>query len=345
MTSSPFLTQATATITAGGELRLSAAGISKSSRHATSAQAREFALDELSGIAARLGGPVLLRTRGAEGDWSLAIDPDGSVRTLTGTPADPDLAPREPVGPAPTVARTVEPGPVARATPQPTPMPVYTAAQPAFVPRPEVHTPRQPTPPAPAQASDPYRAPGAGNTPAAQPSPATLPPVPHPSSAVPEPTAEPPLRPALGIPVAHVAAPLPPQHEEPVRGSFADELERTITPEPPTPAVPVEAAAPATCTVYLNPQRTIELVGAGVIGRNPRRHVNPVAVEDPSCMVSNAHVEFVALPDGLQIVDLGSSNGTTVVVDGAEHVCSPGSPVIVPRGGSVRIGEQVLVVG
>ena len=64
-------------------------------------------------------------------------------------------------------------------------------------------------------------------------------------------------------------------------------------------------------------------------------------------MISRRHVRLVPTTEGLQVEDLGSTNGTLIIgADGAETACPAGTVVEVPIGSTVELGTYpARVVG
>ena len=88
----------------------------------------------------------------------------------------------------------------------------------------------------------------------------------------------------------------------------------------------------------------LALATATVLGRNPvaptGSAARPVPVDDPSRSVSKTHA-LLELRAGLPwVIDLHSTNGTTLTNEvGEAVVCEPGTPVPVGDGWLVGLGE------
>lgn len=332
-------------ISQSGLLTMGGHGHTGTSSHASSEAAREAALDIVTGFARQSGHPVRLHTTGAEGNWHLVVASDGSVDleempavvapTTIDTTASVgrtdtiDLTERTATVSAPPSAPAVETiaMPVA---PEPHPLP-----EPVDLPDP-VEPLLPPIPPSPPIPSAPAAAPE--------------------SLATPEPSAGP-EHPATPEPSASSEHPATPEHPAeatsvestdtaPVDAGWPSEteldeiesLERTIV-STRRRTEPVSRAKLFTSTGTI-----LDVSGSGVLGRRPLGVENPVRFDDPTRSVSNAHLRFTVDGAGLNVEDLASANGTTVVREGTRQQCHPGTTVPAPRGSRVDIGDQFFVV-
>ncbi|MCR8671979.1 FHA domain-containing protein, partial [Agrococcus sp. HG114] len=87
--------------------------------------------------------------------------------------------------------------------------------------------------------------------------------------------------------------------------------------------------------------------GAALIGRNPApsagevvEHLLPIADETRS--ISKTHLLITASP--LAAIDRASTNGSSIVRDGAETALEPGRPVPLLPGDVVRFGDRTLAI-
>jgi len=136
----------------------------------------------------------------------------------------------------------------------------------------------------------------------------------------------------------------------------AEEPEAATAPEvaPPAAAVPAESlAAPAAPTWQLvmpHGDVAVTVSGAVVIGRSPAvipeyAQAQLVSASDPSRSVSKTHALLGIDGTGLWVADLGSTNGTFVITPGGGDVkVQPGSPVYVPAGSDIELGQYVIQV-
>ena len=82
----------------------------------------------------------------------------------------------------------------------------------------------------------------------------------------------------------------------------------------------------------LDDGREVPVTGLVLLGRNPQprpgeEQAELVKLADETRTVSKSHLALDLTPEGLVVVDRGSTNGSTVTtVDGATVVCAPGEP-------------------
>src|SRR5215204_884758 len=81
------------------------------------------------------------------------------------------------------------------------------------------------------------------------------------------------------------------------------------------------------------PARMIELAGAVTIGRTPD---NDIVLESEG--VSHCHAMLLAQPEGVTLLDLGSTFGT--FVDAIQAL--PDEPIRLPNGARISIGRALL---
>ena len=89
----------------------------------------------------------------------------------------------------------------------------------------------------------------------------------------------------------------------------------------------------------------IELDKSLLIGRNPSaaqalaRGMGAVSVPDTEKALSRTHIEVLVSPTGIDVLDAGSTNGTTVETNGADVPLVTGEPF------RVRAGDRVILGG
>lgn len=113
------------------------------------------------------------------------------------------------------------------------------------------------------------------------------------------------------------------------------------------PPRPLHAGA---YTLAFDTGEALTVTGNGLVGRNPAPaagevvdHVIPIS--DPDRTVSKTHLAFGVGPDGLWVLDRGSTNGTwTVTGEGARAQVAPGTRVTVPVGSTVEFGDRSFTV-
>lgn len=100
--------------------------------------------------------------------------------------------------------------------------------------------------------------------------------------------------------------------------------------------------------LLLDDGTVVPVAGPTVLGRrpaDPSGEFATVQVTDLSRTLSRNHVAVWPHPDGLQVRDLGSANGTAVAVPGgALQDLTPHTDVLVPVGARLAIGDRVLHV-
>lgn len=109
-----------------------------------------------------------------------------------------------------------------------------------------------------------------------------------------------------------------------------------------TPPDPTAARTTWAIVLADGTERAVTADGV-VVGRNPTPpaawpRAAPVAIDDPERSVSKTHVVLAVVDDGaLRVVDLRSTNGVTVTVDG--------EPSRVTRDGAILRGTAEVVLG
>ena len=125
---------------------------------------------------------------------------------------------------------------------------------------------------------------------------------------------------------------------------------RATAPESSADAVPDETQVPAARGLLLETGETIDVLGAGFIGRAPRSpdddaEAQLVAVPDPERSLSRTHARFGLVGGDLWLEDLGSANGTTVqMADGRQAHLTPHQRVALPVGTVLLLGTRRVTV-
>lgn len=113
---------------------------------------------------------------------------------------------------------------------------------------------------------------------------------------------------------------------------------------PPQPPLPQSTG----CALRLDTGELISLATPVVLGRNPDPQGHPgaraVPVADDSRSLSKTHLLVRPVAGGLEITDCHSTNGSGLVRDGVEYGVTPGVPVRVVLGDTVRLGDRTAVV-
>lgn len=129
----------------------------------------------------------------------------------------------------------------------------------------------------------------------------------------------------------------------------------TPPPVAPGPVGPAPAAAPlprpdvTVLLVFDTGQRDqLPFGAAAVLGRDPTPLVasdRTVVVRDDGGSVSKSHLRVEHTTDGVWLTDLGSTNGTHLLVDGSASVpLAPRTPTRIDGVVRVAVGQRVLMV-
>jgi uncharacterized RDD family membrane protein YckC len=162
----------------------------------------------------------------------------------------------------------------------------------------------------------------------------------------PAPTPAPPTAPAPAPP----AAPAP----EPV-GPPADLDESTRLSHPTedlgdveeTRVVPARRDRRPGYRLLLDDGSAHEVRGVAMLGRNPSAETGQerIVLPDETRSVSKSHLRLESTAEGLQVTDLGSTNGSALILaDGSSQDLDPHSPLSLPDGATLSIGDRTLTV-
>ena len=181
------------------------------------------------------------------------------------------------------------------------------------------------------------------------------------------PPAPPPPAPPAPVPFPSTAPPMPPAPPAPaglgdhdgatislaeVRRLRAEAGGGPVDPEAPTEMIPTADAPPASHGVArLSTGQVVELDRTVIIGRRPRStrasgesmpHL--VAVDSPQQDISRSHLEIRPEGDSVVVIDLRTTNGSTLIRPGADPVrLHPGEQTLVLDGDVVDLGDGVTV--
>lgn len=108
-------------------------------------------------------------------------------------------------------------------------------------------------------------------------------------------------------------------------------------------------AAGIRAVLRLDDGSRIEVRGATLLGRAPapvagEGAVQLVPVTDDTRSVSKTHLAVLPARRGVLVVDRGSTNGSSIIREGAEIALRPGDPAPVQPGDTVRFGDRTLTV-
>lgn len=128
----------------------------------------------------------------------------------------------------------------------------------------------------------------------------------------------------------------------------------TSAPDAPTEALPVfgAAAASGVARIRLSTGQVVELDRPVIIGRKPRATRSSgsslphlIAVESPESDISRNHLEVRPEGDSVVVIDLHTTNGSTLLRPGADPVrLHPGEQTLVLGGDVIDVGDGVTVI-
>lgn len=105
-------------------------------------------------------------------------------------------------------------------------------------------------------------------------------------------------------------------------------------------------AAPSGFVLHLDAGEPIVVESPVVLGRNPKSpagaQARPVVIADEQ--LSRTHLLVRPVDGGLELTDLGSSNGTTVTHDGVEHELVAHQPTVAVAADVIQIGQRTATV-
>ncbi|QYJ05595.1 RDD family protein [Nocardioides panacisoli] len=122
---------------------------------------------------------------------------------------------------------------------------------------------------------------------------------------------------------------------------------------PPAPPAPGARRDDGTATsplaeflVRLDTGDRIEIAEPLLVGRMPadREGARTVAIDDDSLSVSKTHLVLRPAEDGVEVVDQGSTNGTSIVHDGKERSLPVGEAGVAVPGDTIRFGDRSAAV-
>ncbi|WP_417509074.1 FHA domain-containing protein [Microbacterium sp.] len=143
-----------------------------------------------------------------------------------------------------------------------------------------------------------------------------------------------------------------------IASGSASQTPPATAPEPPAPAP--QPAAPAPEPAAPAPEPTVRLaLDSGdayvlaepmIFGRNPDETgtfgaAQRVAVSDDTRSVSKTHFAIRLSASGIEVEDLGSTNGTFILRAGVETQVPSGAALIAAPGDVVRFGDRTMTIG
>lgn len=118
-----------------------------------------------------------------------------------------------------------------------------------------------------------------------------------------------------------------------------------------TRRVPAPREAPLSFVLQLDDGQRWTLAAVNIVGRGPSAppesgdQVQLIQIEDPTQSVSKNHARILIEDLGVRVVDMQSTNGTSVVLPGEQRVTVDAEVgMLVPAGASVEIGERAFTV-
>lgn len=252
------------------------------------------------------------------------------------------LTGRDPRSPVPAVP-LIPLDEVAGLSAQVTAVPAAQAAPPGFsapvqalptAPAPTAPAPTAPAPPAPAPA--PPALPRHGGPSVGAPGPSPVSSQPSYPAAAPAPVPQPVPAAAPQPVAARRVAPAPPPAPD-------------APPAPPAPPAPARRIRHRAIVLVAGDER-VEIASTALLGRNPVAGEGEVVAETVRVMdltrsVSKTHARLSWDGARLDVEDLGSTNGTSILTaDGSRLLCSPGQPVQAVAGDTLFLGERSYVL-
>lgn len=134
-----------------------------------------------------------------------------------------------------------------------------------------------------------------------------------------------------------------PEPEPPPASPEAPSSDASVPPVPPRPPAPPESV------LVLDTGQRIRVAGRVLLGRDPQARADIgdarlVAIPDDTRSISKTHLSLRVTERGIELSDLGSTNGTEIERDGQIAVVAPGAAVLAARGDTVRFGDRTFVI-
>lgn len=139
-----------------------------------------------------------------------------------------------------------------------------------------------------------------------------------------------------------------PDQDNPHRALFCRSTGRRLAPRQ---SLLTASGAPRAVAVFDDGQ-SLSLIGNSVFGRSPHRDLRvvalgatPVTVDDPSNEISRCHLLLRFQRWRIEVIDLGSSNGTSISGPGGQwQPVTPGLGATIDDGQEVRMASRVFTV-
>lgn len=160
-----------------------------------------------------------------------------------------------------------------------------------------------------------------------------------------------PATPPAAQPAAPVAAPAPGAAAAVVGAVPQQRREpRTVAVERPEPAPAAAAPAPTPVRYGLrfDSGEGIGVTAPVLLGRNPdvsgHAGATPMPLADSTRSLSKTHLLARPVDGGIEVVDLGSTNGSGLIRDGAEYALTAGAATLATEGDTIRLGDRTAAV-
>lgn len=155
-----------------------------------------------------------------------------------------------------------------------------------------------------------------------------------------------PAPPAAG-PAAPVVDAVPKQRREPRTVAVERQPAAPAATAAPTTPAP-EAAAPVRYGLRFDTGEGIGVTAPVLLGRNPDASghpgATPMPLADSTRSLSKTHLLARPVEGGIEVVDLGSTNGSGLIRGGAEYALSAGAVTLVTDGDTIRLGDRIAAV-
>ncbi|MER6971565.1 RDD family protein [Nocardioides sp. NPDC000445] len=143
-------------------------------------------------------------------------------------------------------------------------------------------------------------------------------------------------------------APMPPAPAPPTPAPPAPPSAQPAPPPPPVPAP--QPAATARWRVTFDTGQSFVVEGLAIVGRGPEPRpgeevAHRVALSSSDMSLSKTHAQFQIAADGtLVVMDRGSTNGTTLIRQGAARALGARRPAALIDGDKVKFGDRTMDV-
>ena len=163
--------------------------------------------------------------------------------------------------------------------------------------------------------------------------------------------AQAPATPAPAPPAAGPAGPVvdavPKQRREPRTVAVERQPAAPAATAAPTTPAP-EAATPVRYGLRFDTGEGIGVTAPVLLGRNPDASghpgATPMPLADSTRSLSKTHLLARPVDGGIEVVDLGSTNGSGLIRGGAEYALSAGAVTLVTDGDTIRLGDRMAAV-